>query len=58
VWEAKLRRVQILRDQSKSQKDILYAVWGVLPGGSAEYAKAREEYQQIITQLNNNEGMA
>jgi GIY-YIG catalytic domain len=55
AWEAKQRRVAMLREQDKSQKEILYSVWGVLPGGSAEYAKAREEYQQIIAQLNSSE---
>ncbi len=55
AWKAKLRRVREMHAKNRPQKDILYAVWGVLPGGSTEYAKAREEYQQMILQLNSDE---
>jgi hypothetical protein len=52
AWEAKVARVRELRSQSRTQKQILYQVWGVTPGGNAAYVQARDEYQQIVKLLN------
>ena len=52
AWQAKVSRVRELRHKERTQRDILYQVWGVTPGRSPEYAQARAEYRQIIDLLN------
>ena len=52
AWQAKVSRVRELRQKERTQRDIVYQVWGVTPGRSPEYAQARAEYRQIIDLLN------
>ncbi|OLD63693.1 MAG: hypothetical protein AUF65_01675 [Chloroflexi bacterium 13_1_20CM_50_12] len=49
--KAKSRRVREMRSQGQTQRQIIGALWGITPGGSAEYAKARDEYLSIIRQI-------
>ena len=58
AWQAKVKRVRALRLQGCNQKHLLWQVWGVTPGGSADYAQARAEYQQILTLLNTEQANA
>ena len=52
AWQAKIDRVRELHTAGRNQGQIIYQVWGVSKGGSTEYARAREEYLQIVAQLN------
>lgn len=51
-WQAKVDRIRQLRRAGRNQGQIIYQVYGLSKGGSADYAKAREEYFQIIAALN------
>jgi hypothetical protein len=33
-------------------KDIMYAIWGVRPGGGTAYEQARSEYVEIFKMFN------
>jgi hypothetical protein len=48
AFRAKVRRVRELRQQGKNQSQIIEILYGVTPGGSTEYARARDEYKSII----------
>ncbi len=52
AWQAKVDRVRELRAKEVNQQQIIWQVWGVTKGGSSEYAKARDEYLQIVSLLN------
>lgn len=49
--KAKVRRVGELRKQGKNMSQIIEMLYGVSRGGSAEYAKARDEYLSIIKMI-------
>ena len=50
--QAKVDRVRELRVKGVNQQQIIWQVWGVTKGGSSEYARARDEYFQIVSLLN------
>ena len=52
AWQAKVNRMRELRHKGRTQRDILYQIWGVTPGGSPDYAQAKAEYRQILALLN------
>ncbi len=51
AWRAKVRRVRELRKKNRNQRQIIETIWGVRPGGSQEYARARDEYLSIMEQI-------
>jgi hypothetical protein len=48
AFMAKVRRVREMRQQGKNQSQIIDLLYGVTPGGSTEYARARDEYRSIM----------
>lgn len=51
AYRARVRRVRELRTQGRNQTQIIEIIWGITPGGSAEYAKARDEFKGIMAQI-------
>ncbi len=51
AYRARVRRVRELRAQGRNQTQIIEILWGITPGGSGEYAKARDEFKSIMQQI-------
>lgn len=44
-------RVRYLFQEGISQKQIIWQIWGVMPSSGKKYARARDEYLNIITKV-------
>lgn len=48
-----LKRIQEMLNLKMNQKQIIYALWKVKPGGTDKYRKAVDKYKRLLSQLDN-----
>jgi hypothetical protein len=51
LQQDRVEEVRRLKMMNFNQKQIIHKIWGVHKGDSQTYRDAREEYQQILSQL-------